>query len=215
MWPFNRLLSSKPHRRDKRHPVIKHRRLTFEQVEERRLLSIDIGGRIEISNLPCAALTSTNPPVCANVPVWGALVKATYTTAGGRTAVTTVRTDADGDYLISLNVTAVPDTPVIISVTAQSQLQFPGGQPAYVVVNDSTRTTVWAELDDWVATAGNFYDSANDLTLNYNVNPIASASFAAFSMLHMDYNAATQGLKAVLTSPLTVVAVTDSSGGIY
>ena len=144
------------------------------------------------------------------VPVLGALVTASY---GGLTDQ--VLTNDAGAYGISFDSNAVLNRIVRISVTAQSSQQIKG-QSAFVVrARNSASPIVSSDLDDTVTNAGSFIDLSNDLTLNYNTDPVASASFAAFSMLQADYEAATGGLEnpglgARLTSPLRVIVLPGS-----
>ena len=212
MW-FARVFGSSRRRERRKHASRpRPRRLGLEPLEQRRLLTITISGNIDVSGLACA-----NGGL---VPVADAKVVASYTVGGQTTTSNPVWTDTNGYYKAVINSAASPSTPVTITVTAKSEEQAVSGDPMYRFTDDSETNTLSDTFTVTIAqtlpSPGNYSGSHKDdpnLDCGVDAEKVKAVSFAAFSMLHADYEAALNGLNANLTDALAVIPLPDKGSG--
>ena len=145
---------------------------------------------------------------------------------GGHTIETSpqVWTTNLGHYEIDLKSAAVAGATVTMTIVAQSQPTTPtnGGLPAYIISTNGHRDRVLTyddfdeTLPNVVPANHNYTDGDHGHTFDYDGSATErydAASFAAFSMLKMDYLAATQGMGVTFTSPLIVEPLLDKGSG--
>ncbi len=143
----------------------------------------------------------------ALVPVADAMVVASYTVGGQTQTSNPVWTDTKGHYQATIKCTAIPNSVVTITVSAESEEKTVNLQPCYRFTDDGETDTLSDQFTTKivaVTSPGNYSGSQND-TLNDNNDFDKATSFAAFSILHADFEAAFYGLHAPLTDALTVI----------
>ena len=143
----------------------------------------------------------------------------TASVSGQTTTSNPFWTDTKGQYTAVVNCPAIPGAVVTITVTAESEEKNAALDPMYRFYTDDNKTTTLSDtftvtIPQTLPNPGTYSASKDDPNLDCgvgasNATKEKAVSFAAFSMLHADYEAAVNGLNAPLNDALTVVPLPE------